>query len=137
VEGGGLPGEEHVVQAACGARHTLLRCASGAVYAFGFNAYGQCCCCVASAAAPPAAATLEQAGVSRAWTCAHGHAIYSPVRVRVPLAEVMGPERGASLGVGESGAKRARRDDGAGPRGAALKATAVLASGWRSIVIVE
>lgn len=98
VEGPGLD-EEEVVQAACGARHTLLRCASGAVYAFGWNRYGQCCCCHGReldghAAGDPCGSGGRTGGgleglwggcVAGAWGCPHGEAIYRPLRVRLTL----------------------------------------------------
>jgi len=79
LEGAGLEDEE-VVQAACGGRHTLLRCTSGALYACGWNRYGQCCCCCceASSSSSPSAA-----GLAHAWGCVHGEAIYAPLRLRL------------------------------------------------------
>jgi hypothetical protein len=81
-------------QVAAGARHTLLRCASGTVWATGWNRYGQCCCCFKPAWRPGsggAAAEGQRApeapgteGLAQAWRCSHGEAVYRPLRVPLP-----------------------------------------------------
>ena len=72
------------LQVACGGRHTLVRCASGAVYATGWNRYGQCCCCCSGAHREPSSCGAASAeGLSQAWCCGHGEAIYRPIRVHL------------------------------------------------------
>ncbi|GBF99219.1 hypothetical protein Rsub_11426 [Raphidocelis subcapitata] len=134
IEGPGLD-EEEVVQAACGARHTLLRCASGAVYAFGWNLYGQCCCCWESDGG-------GGTGISRAWGCAHGEAVYWPLRVRLEPAagRAPPPQRHRQLEREEEApaAKAPRLDAGAGSpadSGQPLAAVEVYAGAWHSVII--
>jgi hypothetical protein len=134
-------------QVACGARHTLLRCASGAVYAFGWNRYGQCCCCwdgeggcgaatatAAGGAASGEAAGCGDAGIWRAWGCAHGEAIYWPLRVRLrPVAGLLPPPHRSRQGEGaEAPAPKAPRL-GAGSW-EEVAAEEVHAGAWHSVI---
>ena len=121
--------DDDVVAAACGGRHTVLLTKGGAVWACGWNRYGQSCCCRHGGGGGGGAGMRG---------CPHGEAVYRPRRVRLP--EVVGTcTAAAAASASSGGADRGGEGTSSGFGGGSgeVRAVQVVAGGWFTVVSVS